>query len=179
MQRVGVKRLLLLRHAEAEPVHPNAPAAAANDFDRALTAHGRTQALQAAHRLRHERLLPDLMLVSPALRTRETAHIVAAYLECLSTLRCEPEGYPGTAATWLQLVRQIGPSIGTLVLVGHNPGLSDLARRLVARTTSRDGADGASSELPDLATAGLLSFSLTDGWSLIGTTPIASVSLLA
>jgi phosphohistidine phosphatase len=119
------------------------------------------------------------MLVSPALRTRETASIVAAYLECPSTLRYEPEGYPGTPASWLQLVRQIGPSIGTLVLVGHNPALSDLGRRLVAHTSNRGGTDSGSTELPDLATAGLLSFSLTDGWSRIGTTPIASVSLLA
>jgi phosphohistidine phosphatase len=178
VQREGVKRLLLLRHAEAEAAHPNAPAAA-NDFDRALTAHGRAQALQAGHRLRHERLLPDLMLVSPALRARETARIVAAYLECLSTLRYEPEGYPGTPATWLQRVRQIGPSIGTLLLVGHNPGLSDLARRLVAPTSSRGGAASDSTELPDLPTAGLLSFGFTDGWSVVGTTPVASVSWLA
>jgi phosphohistidine phosphatase SixA len=77
-------------------------------------------------------------------------------------------------------VRQTDPSIGTLMLVGHNPGLSDLARRLTARTSSRSGApSGRGSELPDLATAGLLSFNLTHGWSLIGTSPIASVSLLA
>ncbi|HLK70669.1 MAG TPA: histidine phosphatase family protein [Steroidobacteraceae bacterium] len=130
-----MKRLLLLRHGEAEP------AEAASDFDRPLTPHGRHQALQAAQRLRQAHLIPDSVLASPALRARETATIVAARLERLQGMHLEPACYPGPATALLQVLKALPVEPSSLLLVGHNPGLSDLARHLKA-LPKRDLATG-------------------------------------
>ncbi|HEX4052154.1 MAG TPA: histidine phosphatase family protein [Steroidobacteraceae bacterium] len=165
-----MKRLLLLRHGEAEPA-----GAAASDFERALTAHGRAQALQAARRLRRTRCVPDAILASPALRTRETATIVAARLECLQALRYEPLAYPGSPELLLQLLSTLPDESEAALLVGHNPGLSALARRLAALASA--GRSGA--EPPELSTGGLCRIELASGtWSAIES-GVTDVTLLS
>ena len=71
-----MKRLLLLRHAAAEPAD-----AGTEDIDRPLSPRGRGEALEVADRIARAGLRCDALLVSPALRTRETATIVAAELD--------------------------------------------------------------------------------------------------
>jgi phosphohistidine phosphatase len=154
-----VKRILLLRHGEAEPA-----GAAASDFERPLTPHGRAQALQAVHRLRQARCIPQTILASPALRTRETATIVAARLERLQALRYEVCAYPGSPEVLLQLLSALPDEIEVPLLVGHNPGLSTLAGRLAAlASTGRSSA-----EPPELSTGGLCRIELASvTWSAI------------
>src|SRR6185437_3599368 len=95
------------------------------------------QALRAAHSLHQSRCVPESILASPALRARETAAIAAAHLERLQALHLEAGVYPGSPEALLQLVGTVPEQIETLLLVGHNPGLSELARRLAARATAR------------------------------------------
>jgi phosphohistidine phosphatase len=162
-----MRRLLLLRHGKAEPAQ-----ASSDDFARPLTDHGRAQALQVAHRLKSAHCVPELILASPALRARETALILAARLECLQALHFEPQCYPGKPKALLHLLRHTQARIGTLLLVGHNPGLSDLARQLAR--FARQGA-----ELAELSTAGLYRIELPAGaWHDIETVEPTSVSLL-
>ncbi|MGA2023408.1 MAG: histidine phosphatase family protein [Steroidobacteraceae bacterium] len=120
-----MKRLALLRHAEAEAARAGLP-----DVKRALTARGRTEALDAAQCVAIAGLRIDALLVSPAVRTRETALIVAAELDLSDELRFEAALYLGSLeALWLPL-RGCQESLGTVLMVGHNPALSALARQL-------------------------------------------------
>ena len=161
-----MKRLLLLRHGEAEPA-----GAAASDFERALTPHGRDQALQAAHRLRHAHCVPATILASPALRARETATIVAALLTRLQTLHYEASAYPGSPEALLQLLGALPEGIESLLLVGHNPGLSTLVRRFSA------SVGPIAAEPHELSTGGLCRIGLSS-WSSIES-GVTDVTLLS
>jgi phosphohistidine phosphatase len=119
-----MKRLLLLRHAHAEPAD-----AGTEDIDRHLSLRGRNEALAAADRIARAGLQCDALLVSPALRTRETATIVAAELDLPLPLTIEPEFYPGDPATLLRPLSRCPAGYATIMIVGHNPGISELAQR--------------------------------------------------
>jgi phosphohistidine phosphatase len=119
-----MKRLLLLRHASAEPAD-----AGTEDIDRHLSARGRAEALDAADRIARAGLRCDALLVSPALRTRETATIVAAELDLPLRLTIEPELYPGDPAALLRSLSRCPAGFATVMIVGHNPGISELAQQ--------------------------------------------------
>jgi len=120
-----LRRLLLLRHAEAETVRPGL-----TDLGRPLTLQGRAQAAEAARCLQTDGPRPDAVLVSPAARARETALIIAEQLQCVDALRYEPALYPGEVDTLLPALQRCHAGAHTLLVVGHNPGLSALALRL-------------------------------------------------
>jgi len=119
-------RLLLLRHAKTERA-----AAGERDHDRKLTARGRADApLIGAYMVRH-RLLPDVALTSPAARAEETLlHVAAAFTKQPRILR-EERIYNASPETLVGLIRETRDA-KTLLLVGHNPGLHELALRLIA-----------------------------------------------
>jgi phosphohistidine phosphatase len=119
--------LLLLRHAEAQPATNEL-----TDFDRSLTAHGRAQARRVGQRLAAAGLRPDELLASPALRARDTGAIVAAQLGGIARIVHDPELYLASASLLLSAVQRREDSVRTLLLVGHNPGLSVLVRELAA-----------------------------------------------
>lgn len=116
-------RLMLLRHAKSD--WPDGVA----DIDRPLARRGREAAPRMGAYMADEGLHPDLVLVSPARRARETWDLVAPALGEVET-RSEPRIYEAPAERLLQVVREAGRARG-LMLVGHNPGFEDLARRLV------------------------------------------------
>lgn len=118
--------LLLLRHAEAEAAAPGMA-----DIDRPLSARGRTEALDAADCVAAAVLRIDAMLVSPALRTRETAIILAAALDIADEFRLEPALYLGEPDALLSPLRSSPAEAQTVLMVGHNPGLSRLARQFM------------------------------------------------
>jgi phosphohistidine phosphatase len=119
---VGVKRLLLLRHANAEEALGRA------DIDRPLSPRGRAEALEAAHSIARAELVCEALIGSPALRARETALIVAAELQLGDALQFEPALYLGNPEALLGPLRRCADSVNTLLIVGHNPGLSELAQ---------------------------------------------------
>jgi phosphohistidine phosphatase len=121
-------RLVLLRHAAAEAAQPGVP-----DIDRALTSRGRDEALDAARCIQAARLRIQWLLVSPALRARQTATLVAGELNISEPAHIEPALYPGKADELLQPLRLCAPGVGTVLMIGHNPGLSELAQRLHRR----------------------------------------------
>lgn len=77
-----------------------------------------------------EGLTPDLALVSPARRARETWDLVKPKLGGVPE-QLEARIYDATAARLLAVMRETDPDVGTLLMVGHNPGFEDLAKRLV------------------------------------------------
>jgi len=118
--------LLLLRHAEAEAARPGV-----DDIDRPLSERGRTEALDAADCMSAAELRVDTVLVSPALRTRETAIIVAAELDIADDLQFEPALYLGDPVQLLAPLQRCPVSAQTVLMVGHNPALSALAQQFM------------------------------------------------
>ena len=114
-----------MRHAHAEW-----PGYSGEDFDRPLTPRGLADAAAAARAMRAAGHVPDLLLASPARRTRQTAEVVVATMELPSSvLRFVDSLYNGTAST-LARELQRASSAGLVLLVAHNPGISALAQKL-------------------------------------------------
>ena len=115
-----MRELILLRHAHAEPADNGLP-----DIDRPLSPHGLAEAEAAGRWLLEQRLVPDRVLCSPARRTRETLEAVlglTGYVEQRLDERVY-EATPGTLAALVDEHREVE----RLLLVGHNPGLEQLA----------------------------------------------------
>ncbi len=119
-----MRKLILFRHAKSD--WPEG----VSDIDRPLGARGREAAPRMGQYLKDEGLLPDLVLVSPALRTRQTWELAAPPLEPV-TMRFEPRIYAAAASNLLDIVREADDAAKILMLVGHNPGMQELAARLV------------------------------------------------
>ena len=114
-------RLLLLRHAKA------ARPTSGRDKDRALEKRGRSAAARMGGWMRNEGLIPDFALVSDARRTRETFTYAAKEFVGPTDARDEPRIYEASADSLLRLLVATDPRVRTLLLVGHNPGVADLA----------------------------------------------------
>jgi phosphohistidine phosphatase len=117
--------LVLLRHAKAD--HPADMA----DQQRPLTARGHADAGAAGAWLAHGGLRPDLVICSPAKRTRQTWHGVALALAGKPPpVHYEPAAYDGGPQDLLDLVRGVDDRVGTVLLIGHNPSVSMLSSLL-------------------------------------------------
>lgn len=125
-----MNRLILLRHAKAESEAPSG-----DDFDRPLAPRGQREAQAIGAQLAALGLKPDIALVSPSLRTRETWELVEASVPGAEA-RFDPALYNAEAAAIGRLAGKAGD--GTVIVVAHNPGLQELAVRLL-----RDGASPA------------------------------------
>ena len=114
---IDTRDILLLRHAHAEAAGPGQA-----DLDRPLSPEGQAEAEAAGRWLLEHRLLPDLVLCSPARRTRETLEAVLAVIGYVDQ-RLEPAIYDATPGT-LAALADGHRDLGRLMLVGHNPGQS-------------------------------------------------------
>lgn len=122
-----MKRLTLMRHADARWKD-----AGISDLERPLNRRGTAAAESMARRLLELELVPDLLVVSPARRTQQTAEIVARELSVPQRRVVREELlYLASAADLLKVVMGAGPRVAHLLLVGHNPGVSELVHELV------------------------------------------------
>ena len=120
-------RLMLLRHAKSEKTE-----AGRSDRERRLDARGQSDApVIGAYMARHA-LIPDLVVVSTAARTRETWEQLATALPKEPPVSVEDRLYNAGWQAILAAVKATAPSVATLMVVGHNPGLHELARHLIA-----------------------------------------------
>jgi phosphohistidine phosphatase len=118
--------LLLLRHAEAKPA-----ALDQGDFQRPLTAGGREAAVAAAHRLSALPWCPQRLLYSPALRAQQTAALVREVLKLGASACLEvPELYLATPQALRAVLQAHHGKLQRLMIVGHNPGLSEWGAQL-------------------------------------------------
>jgi len=91
---------------------------------------------------------PDLLLSSPARRTQQTAEIIARKLDLAQRRVKAHEGlYLATIDDILALVRATGPKVQHLAIVGHNPGISEVARHLAPAVITTDLTTGAACTL--------------------------------
>jgi phosphohistidine phosphatase len=122
-----MRRLLLLRHAKAERSRPGE-----RDHDRRLADRGRNDAPKVGAYMARHGYAPDHVIVSTATRTRETWDLVSAAMPGKPATVFERRVYEATPQALLQVIQETGPKIHTLLMVGHNPGLQELAALLVA-----------------------------------------------
>ena len=147
-------RLLLLRHAKAEQAGPT-------DHERPLAPRGRRQAAAVGADLRAEGLVPDRVLCSSALRTRQTWDLVRGALglagadvpvDVLDAL------YDASPRDILTLLTGLEAE-PTVLVVGHEPTMSVLALLLAGPTSSLEVVDRVRHGVP------------TASWSLLETGP--------
>jgi phosphohistidine phosphatase len=121
-----VKRLTLMRHANAQWKDPQI-----SDFDRPLNRRGSSEAEAMSRRLIELKLIPTIVLTSSARRAQQTADIVAQELGLPHRSTRTDEGlYLAPAEDILRVIRTTGPRIPHLMIVGHNPGITELANLL-------------------------------------------------
>lgn len=118
--------LTLLRHAKAEPGGSDR-----EDWHRALDPKGRRDAADVSRRLRERELVPTLILSSPAVRAIDTAKVFARALGT-SNLVPDERLYLATPKVMLEVVRERGGEADHLMVVGHNPGITEFADQLSA-----------------------------------------------
>jgi phosphohistidine phosphatase len=121
-----MRRLILFRHAKAEPRGPGE-----DDFDRALAPRGREDAALVGKALSGAGLIPDHALISPARRTAET-WICAR--DDFPRIRAELNRnlYNASADDVRAVIEPVADRCDTLIVIGHNPGLHELAVELLA-----------------------------------------------
>jgi len=119
-------RLILFRHGKAE-----AESASGEDFDRRLAPEGLEESAGMAAHLADLGFLPELVLVSPAARTRETWAAAAPHFPKASA-GFDSELYHADSGAVRQAAARAGAMVGTVMVIGHNPGLQELAVRLLA-----------------------------------------------
>jgi len=123
-----MKTLWLLRHAKASPGGKRLP-----DLHRPLNARGREAAIRIGRHLAGRGVRPDLALCSPALRTRETLDLVIKELGTELQVDFDNGLYLASEPELQARLEQVSESTGSVLLVGHNPGVAELALQLAVR----------------------------------------------
>jgi len=116
-----MKTLFILRHAKSSWKDESL-----QDFDRPLNGRGRKAAELIGILMKKQKVAPDLVLSSPAIRARETIEIVMKAAKLAVELRYDQRIYEASPVQLLEVISQIEEDKKSALLVGHNPGLEDL-----------------------------------------------------
>ena len=119
--------LYLLRHAKSSWAD-----SALRDHERPLAPRGRRDAKRIATHLARLGIEPELVLCSSAERTRETLELLRPALGATAMVRLEPKLYAASSETLLERIRAVSEAITSVMLIGHNPGLQQLALALAS-----------------------------------------------
>jgi phosphohistidine phosphatase len=144
-------QLLLLRHAKASRDDPRLA-----DRDRPLNETGRRQAKAMRRILQNLGLAPDLVLVSPSLRTMQTLDLLEPWDETPLTEPLE-DLYLAEEARILDVLRNVTETVRGVLLIAHNPGLRELVQTL--------SGSGNNSRTDSFPTCALAEFMLRGPWS--------------
>jgi phosphohistidine phosphatase len=153
-------QLLLMRHAKSLWDDPTM-----TDHARPLNARGRQAAAAMGLAIRELGLLPDVVLVSSSRRTLQTLEALAPWAE---TPLVEPMDalYLATAPALLQIIASVAETVRSMLLIGHNPGMHDLAMALA-------GGEAGLAAAPQhrlregFPTGALAEFTVTGPWTKI------------
>jgi len=115
---------MLLRHAKSD--WPDVA-----DHDRPLAKRGKQDAPLVGRWLRDHSYQPEVVVCSDARRTRQTWKLVARELGGSPQVRFDPRAYAASPLALLYLARELPAGCRSALVIGHNPGVSDLARSLV------------------------------------------------
>jgi phosphohistidine phosphatase len=147
-----MKNIYILRHAKAIFAHSYD-----QDFERELSDTGKQEAALMANKILKNNITFDALISSPAIRTKQTAEIVANNCSMpFSKIIYVENLYQAMASDFMQVINQIDNQFSSILLVGHNPSVSDAAILLSL------------SEIDHLPTAGMLHISFkNDNWQSI------------
>ena len=151
-----MKTLTIVRHAKSSWDHPGL-----SDRERPLNKRGERDAPLMGQRVWEHSIRPSLIISSPATRAWDTARIVAAAITYpLEFLQREKSLYHASVDGILNVIVAQDPGFNSLMVVGHNPGLTDFANYL---------SPGLTNNLP---TAGVVSVEIDqDDWDLFAQPP--------
>lgn len=146
-----MNRLILFRHAKTAPRAPGQ-----GDIDRPLTERGIGDCIAMTQRLAREGLVPDLVLISPSLRTRQTwEHARAAFP--IARYQVIDAIYGAAAEELSAVLTQVPSRDDTVMLIGHNPGLQELAvNLLIEGSAAAHHIDQLETRFPTAAAAAFL-----------------------
>lgn len=147
-----MKTLFLIRHAKSNWDDTTLP-----DQDRPLESRGEHDLGTMGKRLAQRHVKPDLILSSPAKRARLTAQGIAKMLDYKQQdIELNPRLYPGQVDDLLDVIQALDHKLKRVMLVGHNPALTELAHFL-------------SSEITHMPTCAIAEFTFSaKSWSDIG-----------
>ena len=131
-----VKRVLLLRHAKSSWKDPDL-----TDHDRPLARRGREAAKLMAGYLRQHRMSPALVLCSSAARATQTLDHLTPVLRG-SEVRIEAGLYDASGRDLLDRLREVPEPTASVMLIGHNPAIEDLAGQLAGRGSALERMAG-------------------------------------
>ena len=154
-----MRRLLLLRHAKAEPP------SVGDDFDRELTERGRADAQRIGEWMAVADMVPDHAIYSGSARTKATFEIVANAMPRAFVAKQENALYEATRPLILALLRDLPANSRASLVVGHNPGMADIANLLTGEGAESERLRMAS-KFPTCALA-VIDFDQGD-WKRIG-----------
>jgi phosphohistidine phosphatase len=151
------RTLVLIRHAKSAdgPV----------DVDRPLAARGARDATAIGAWLNGVGLVPDRVVVSPALRARQTWNAAAAHLADAPEPMLDERIYDNDEDLLLELIRETPEQVSSLVLVGHNPSFGQLAYDLDDGTGDEDARQDLLTGFP---TSAIAIYEVSTGWSEVG-----------
>jgi phosphohistidine phosphatase len=153
------RQLILLRHAKSSWKDASLP-----DDERPLAPRGRRALVLVAQHLRASDITVDLVLCSPARRTRQTWDGLRAGLRAAPEVRFVRELYEATGSELLDVLNRVDRHFGAVLLIGHNPGIADLAGGLV----SGGGAEPLKRLQLGFPTAALATLSSELDWADLG-----------
>jgi phosphohistidine phosphatase len=146
-----MKTLTILRHLKSSWKDKNLP-----DIERPLNRRGKEDAPVMATRIREAGIRPSLILSSPAHRAWTTAKIIAREIAYPTEfLQREAELYLADVDTLLEVLERQDNKFNSIMIVGHNPGLTEFANYLLPNLTD------------NIPTGGVVSLNIeTDDWNL-------------
>ena len=120
------KTLYLMRHAKAASPDPQQ-----GDFDRTLNKRGIHDATEMGQRLQKRGVKPDVILCSPAQRTRQTAErLIREFGGTIDVVQFDDRIYENATDTLLDLIRMLPEACASAMVIGHNPSIGWLANQL-------------------------------------------------
>lgn len=150
------RQLILMRHAKSDW-----DSSAASDYDRPLARRGLKDAPRMGRWLKKQKLLPDRIISSPALRAKQTTEQVCQELSfATASVNYDERIYAAESAELLSVIHDIPDNVKCVILVGHNPGMDTLLQYLAGYV-----APNHSGKL--MTTAAVAVLQLKDSWSAL------------
>lgn len=129
-----MKTLYVIRHAKSSWEDLDVP-----DFERALNERGKRDAPRMGKRLKEKSLHPDLIISSPAKRAYSTAKRIAEVLQYpKARIKTDQHLYHADEDSLLETVQSINDNHSTVLIFGHNPGLTEFANSLAVAEVNID-----------------------------------------
>jgi phosphohistidine phosphatase len=157
-----MRQLLILRHAKSSWDDPQL-----SDHARPLNARGRKSASAMRDAMQELGLVPDIVLVSSARRTLQTLEALEPWDE-QPLVEPMDQLYLADASQLLGVLREVSETARSVMLIGHNPGLHDLAMLLVGPAAMDVRGSNASRLIEGYPTGALTEFSIAGPWSQLG-----------